>query len=339
MKLITGGGLRIDYLITHDGQTHTGLVGGNALYAAVGAAIWTDDVGLWARAGENYPQEWLEALRPHGLGIEGVVRVSGEQDHRTFYAYTSDGRRDDTNPAAHFARINRPLPESLRDYIHSTPGQDDPHRYEPLSLRPEDWPRAWGAGQATASTAVHLSPLALSTHAHVPPALRQRGISQITVDPGERYMSPSHIPTIRRFLPYVDVFLPSDQEVRSLFGENADLWRAADTLCQWGAPTVVVKHGAKGVLVQEGIDGRRIHQPAYHPLGDPRVVDVTGAGDAFCGGFMVGLMQADDPLSAARMGLVSASFAIEGYGALFALKNSDHKASRLADLPPIIAVR
>jgi ribokinase len=47
---------------------------------------------------------------------------------------------------------------------------------------------------------------------------------------------------------------------------------------------------------------------------------VTGAGDAYCGGFLVGLHQTGDPLEAALMGSVSASLVIEGTGALYALE-------------------
>lgn len=321
MKVVAAGGLRIDYLITHDGRAHVGLAGGNALYAAVGAALWTDDVALWARVGENYPLTWLATLQAQGLDTAGLVRVPGVQDHRTFYAYTPDGRREDTHPAAHFARIGQPLPDALRDYVHSTPGQDEPDIYEPLALRPDDWPAAYAR-----AAAVHLAPLALSTHSHLPIHLREQGVRQVTVDPGERYMIPTRVPTIRRFLPHVDAFLPSEQEVHSLLGRDVNLWEAAETLCQWGAPLVVIKNGANGVLVQEGVGGRRTHLPPYHPPGDGRIVDVTGAGDAFCGGFMVGLATTADPLQAARLGLVSASFVIEGYGALYALGRSREEA-------------
>jgi len=327
VKFVTGGGMRVDYIITHEGEAHTGLVGGNALYAAVGAAVWHKEVNLWARVGRNYPQGWLKRLGEVGIGIEGLIRVSGEQDHRTFYAYTPDGRRVDTEPAAHFARINQPLPEALVDYIHSTPGQDEVDHYESLALRPEDWLELWGG-----KTAVHLSPLALSTHAHLPPFLRRQGVQQITLDPGERYMVPEQTDIIQGLFAYVDAFLPSDQEVRSLFGEDVDLWEAADILCDWGAPLVVIKNGANGVLVQDRKNGRRTHLPAYHSLGDHRVIDVTGAGDSFCGGFMVGLAKTGDPLQAARMGLVSASFVIEGYGALYALDHCEEKQSRLSNL-------
>lgn len=313
MKYITGGGLRIDYLITPEGEAHVGLPGGNALYAAVGASVWTSPVGLWARVGANYPEHWLDELARRGLDTVGLVRVPGNQDHRTFFAYTPDGRRDDTHPAAHFRRIRQPLPEALRDYVHSTPGQDDPYTYEPLALQPGDWPPAYDW-----ATAVHLSPHSLRSHLFIPAKLRQNGVKTITLDPGERYMIPERIPYLRSFLPALDAFLPSDQEIRSLFGDSADMEEAADTLCQWGAKIVVIKLGPDGVLVREQ-NGRTAHLPAYYPHGSRRVVDITGAGDAFCGGFMAGLAQTRNAITAATMGLVSASFSLEEYGALSTL--------------------
>ena len=329
VKFVAGGGLRIDYLITHDGQARTELIGGNALYAAVGAALWSDDVGLWARMGENYPEAWLEQLRPYPISTNGLIRIPGQQDHRTFFAYTPDGPRDDTNPAAHFARVGQPLPEALRDYVHSTPGQGNPDGYEPLALRPEDWPDAYKGVEA-----VHLSPISLATQRHVPAALRQQGIRQISLDPGERYMIPERADYIRQLLPQIDAFLPSDMEVRSLFGDDVDLWKAEATLCDWGVPLVVIKNGANGVLVMEGKrNGRATHLLPYHQPHDPRVVDVTGAGDSFCGGFMVGLAQTGSPIQATQMGLVSASLVIEGYGALYALGRGREEAqARLQEI-------
>ena len=142
MDYICCGGLRIDYLITPDGQAHVREMGGNALYAAVGARVWSDHVGLLARVGENYPTGWLDALKQHGLDVSGIRVVPGRQDMRTFYAYTDPRTRTDTDPATHFARIGLPLPDDLADYVHSTPGQDNPDEYEPLAVRPDDWPQA-----------------------------------------------------------------------------------------------------------------------------------------------------------------------------------------------------
>ncbi len=323
---VTAGGMRIDYLVTHDGAARVEMVGGNGLYAAVGAALWGEPVHLWARLGRNYPQAWLEPLTGHQIGIDGLVRLETPQDHRTFFAYLPDGRREDTNPAAHFARIGQPLPAALGDYAHSTPGQDDPHNYEPLALRPADWPERWRDVPA-----VHLSPSSLATHLNVPAHLRQAGIRQITLDPGERYMVPERAAYIQQILPQIDVFLPSAMEIRSLFGDEVDLGEAALTLTKWGARWVVVKNGKEGVLLVNGRSQTITPFPAYHPVNDPRLVDVTGAGDSFCGGFMVGLARTGDPAQAVPYGLVAASLAIEGYGALYALSRKAEAPARLAE--------
>ena len=322
-SFVTAGGLRIDYLITRDGEAYEGLPGSNALYAATGAAFWASGVALWARYGRNYPRQWLADLGQLGLDTQGLTGIPGDHDHRTFYAYTPDGRRDDTNPAAHFARFNLPLPDALVNYIHSTPRQDDPHEYEPLALRSDDWPDSF-----IDVTAVHLSPLPLVSHLHIPQALRRQGIRQITIDPGLRYMIPERIPYIRQILPSIDAFLPSDQEVRSLLGDGIELNEAANIFCEWGAPIVVIKIGAGGVLVRDKDHDRPIQLRPFHIPGDPRVIDVTGAGDAFCGGFVVGLARTADPIKAAQLGLVSASLVIESYGALEALKIDKVKVAK-----------
>ncbi len=317
MKIVTAGGLRTDYLITRDGQAHIGLAGGNALFAAAGAAMWTSEVAPWARYGRNFPRSRLKMLAGLGLDLSALVEIPGKQDHRTFFAYTPNGKRDDTNPAAHFARIGRPLPKALQTYVHSTPQQDNANEYEPLAIQPSDWPVEFSN-----VTAVHLAPLPLATHLNVPPMLRDKGVGIITVDPGERYMVPECLPSIRAILPQIDAFLPSSMEVRSLLGDGLSLRQAAGLFSSWGAPLVVIKVGASGILLFLGEQNHGIHLQPFHKPDDPRVLDVTGAGDAFCGGFITGLAKTADPVHAAKMGLISASLVVEGYGAIFALNVS-----------------
>ena len=50
-----------------------------------------------------------------------------------------------------------------------------------------------------------------------------------------------------------------------------------------------------------------------------RVVNPTGAGDAFCGGFLAGYRETYDPLEAALCGNISASLVVEGSGPFYAL--------------------
>ncbi|HEY5596235.1 MAG TPA: PfkB family carbohydrate kinase [Candidatus Bipolaricaulota bacterium] len=58
-------------------------------------------------------------------------------------------------------------------------------------------------------------------------------------------------------------------------------------------PLVVIKLGAQGCWVQQGADGDHVPTTPLEP------VDATGAGDAFCGGFLVAQGQGQPPLEAA----------------------------------------
>jgi sugar/nucleoside kinase (ribokinase family) len=327
-RIVTVGGMRIDYLITQEGRSRNGLMGGNALYSAAGAALWSDSVGLWAKIGQNYPAIWIDELEKRGLAAAGLIDVPGEQDHRTFYAYTPDGSRFDTNPEAHYARIGQMPPEALDGYVDSTPGQDDPDDFDPLSIQPSDWPEAYSN-----VVGVHLAPMPLSSHLHIPKFLREKQVELITLDPGERYMVPDHLEYIKNILSEIDIFLPSKQEVRSLLGMDIDMETAASIFVDWGVRVVVIKGGSDGVflLSRQASDVRK-YAP-FHDPGDKRVVDVTGAGDAFCGGLIRGLLRSDDYHTAVLYGLVSSSMVLEGFGARYAFALDRDKAyARLAYL-------
>jgi len=315
------GGLRIDYIITADRQVRLREMGGNAIFGAVGARIWAPGVGIVSRVGENYPSVWLERLGAAGLVVDGVCHVPGWHDMRTFYAYLDPETRDDTEPARHFGRLGLPLPEDLSGYVHSTPGQDSP-ALTPLDPRSADLPTShWQV------SAAHLSPMPLAAHQDLSRALSQRGI-RVTLDPGERYMLPRLKEDVLSLLPCLDAFLPSEQEARSMLGP-VDLWQAAELFAEAGSKTVVVKAGSRGSLLLDSETRGRWRIPAY-PVD---IVDVTGAGDAYCGGFMVGYDETADPVLAACYGSVSASFVLQGFGALYALRFSREDAEeRLAQL-------
>ena len=75
------------------------------------------------------------------------------------------------------------------------------------------------------------------------------------------------------------------------------------------AGTVIVTLGEKGsqVITADG----EINIPAVKPR---KVEDPTGAGDAYRGGLISGLVRGKDIEQCARMGSVCASFAVECYG-------------------------
>lgn len=343
--LLCCGGLRTDYILTARGEARLMEMGGNALYAAAGARVWLERVAILARVGENYPAAWLDDLRDCGFDVRGIRRVPGSQEHRTFYAYLGENTRVDTEPAKHFARWGLPLPAALRDYVHSTPGQDDPHCYEPLAFTPEDLERYFATshrsfdsrlptsdsrhsefqrGSGESVLGLHIAPSSIRAQRYLPEVARRHGVSVVSADPGERAMRPRLMPYVEAMLAQVDVFLPSVQEVGSLFHDEpakVDVQQCAAWFAERGPRVVVLKLGSDGALVHERSSRRFWRVPAL-PV---RVVDVTGAGDAFCGGFMADFIAHGDPVRAAIAGAVAASLAIQDYGPLFILRAAQDK--------------
>src|SRR5512136_211177 len=91
------GTLREDYALLASGEARLRELGGSAVYAAAGARVWADRVGLVARVGANYPPDWLVTLRARGLDTDGVKVLPEAQDMRAFYAYLSLEERVETD--------------------------------------------------------------------------------------------------------------------------------------------------------------------------------------------------------------------------------------------------
>jgi len=323
------GGLRTDYCITHDGQVLLGVMGGNAIYAATGAMVWSSSVGIISRVGSNYPEEWLETYKKAGIDISGIHVLDEPHDTKTFYAYLSEEERIDTNPAAHFLRIGHPLPKELLDYQSSTENQDNRNTLAPLTIRPVDIPET-----ARNARAAHLSPAHYLTHITLPVKLHEYRIPLITLDPSTRYMEPGYLDDLAIILHGLDAFLPSENEARGFFRPaDPDVWEMAETFGSMGTRFVVIKSGANGQYIWDSERKRRWHIPAY-PM---KVNNVTGAGDSYCGGFLTGLDVTNDIVEAALRGAVSASIAIEGVGPLYTLETMKGFAeARLESLKPAV---
>jgi sugar/nucleoside kinase (ribokinase family) len=88
---------------------------------------------------------------------------------------------------------------------------------------------------------------------------------------------------IEKLLPYIDWFLPNAAEAAVLTGETDPL-RALSIFRLWGARGVVVTMGERGAIGLLGDECRRCH--AY-PV---RTIDPSGAGDAFAGGLIFGVV-------------------------------------------------
>src|SRR5512138_434300 len=88
LRFVIVGRLRRNYVITPQGKALLDIPGGGLLYAAAGMGVWETGIGLIARAGEDFPQEWLAALSSRGMDIRGIHILPEAIDLRNFLAYT-----------------------------------------------------------------------------------------------------------------------------------------------------------------------------------------------------------------------------------------------------------
>ncbi len=131
-------------------------------------------------------------------------------------------------------------------------------------------------------------------------------------------------------LPRVDVLLVNESEARLLSGERS-LAKAADAIKALGPARVVIKKGEHGALLF-GREGT-LCVPA---LVLPDVVDPTGAGDSFAGGFLASLAAAaadrdsgDAPFRQAMLaGTVAASFVPECFSVEGLLRRTPQESER-----------
>lgn len=329
-NFVLAGQLRRDFIVLPDGKTLLDVPGGNLLYAAVGLAIWEafPPPGLIARVGADYPQNWLSELQQRGFDIRGVRVLPETMDLRSFCAYPDFSSRVNTDPLKYFAQLNLPFPKALLGY-HNKNTLDSRNRLSPTSIRQNDLiPEYKGA------TAAHICPIDFLSHNLIPAAFRQAGFTLITLDPSAGYMDPSFRDDIPLLINGLTAFLPSEEEIRSLFlGLSSDLWEMAEAITSYGCDMVVIKRGEHGQLLYDSQSRSRWEIPAY-PV---RPVDPTGVGDAFCGGFLVGYRQTYDPLQAALHGNISASLVIEGHGPTHALESLTRLAqARLESLRQLV---
>jgi sugar/nucleoside kinase (ribokinase family) len=121
--------------------------------------------------------------------------------------------------------------------------------------------------------------------------------------------------TLKPCLPFLDYFMPSEREVKMLLG-HVQTAKAARAFQKMGAKNVVLKLGEKGSYLLSR-SGAEIKVPAFKA----KVVDTTGAGDAFCAGFLKGLSLGLDDRGCLRLGNAAGARAVEALGATAGVKS------------------
>jgi hypothetical protein len=91
-----------------------------------------------------------------------------------------------------------------------------------------------------------------------------------------------------------------------------------------GVRWIAIKMDTRGSIVYDTKQNKEYRIPVF----PSETVDTTGAGDAYSGGFLEGIAETGNVLEAGIRGTVSASFAVEGWGAFGLLKVAKEEVRR-----------
>ncbi len=283
MSILVVGSVAFDSIRTPHGTVDRCL-GGAATHFALAASFFTS-VRVIGVVGEDFTAEHEAVFRARGIDIQGVERTKGKSFHWT-------GEYRENLNEAHtlktdlnvFERFQPKIPDAYRDS-------------EFLFL------------------------------ANIDPVLQQQVRQQmpdVKMVCGDtmNYWITGHRENLTRVLRDLDALLINDGEAKLLANE-ANLVQAAERIMQMGPKTLIVKQGEYGATAFFGeksfpshIRNRFFHAPAL-PLAE--VIDPTGAGDSFAGGFFgyVGSQPELTPAVFKRAmfyGGVMGSFAVERFG-------------------------
>ena len=327
-KFLCVGSLALNDTVYADGRTSMADPGGNALYGAAGANIWSDNVGITAVVGYDWPPEFTDRLSQSAIDTLGLI----EKDEETLRAWTiyevSGFRR-------YFSRNTEVVLLTPSPYSSSPLTQEEAAAYSQAARRvhirnsplPEEIaPHFWTVDS------IHICPMRLETTLAWIDYLEDKPDIFVSVD-----VLPYNIegnlddPHLLKLLHRTNAFMPSEAEAESLMPGHQ-----VETFCREiaarGPEIVIVKQGDHGVALYDRKKGSFQQVLPY----SANVDDLTGAGDSFCGGFMVGYLETGDAFEAVLYGTTSASFIIEGFGGLHALNIKRSQAEeRLAHLRQI----
>jgi sugar/nucleoside kinase (ribokinase family) len=281
--LVVLGNLLVDDMVFPDGRTRMAEPGGATLYAALGASLWGLAAGVASVLGDDYPAWATEALTARGVDLSGV-RPLGAPGIRTWLLY--EGAR--------------------RQVIHRL---DRPSHAEVSPIAGEI-PAAWRSARA-----LHIAPMPFTVQRDLVAELSRREGAFLSLDP-HRLLSPDSIDEWRGVIARVDAFFLSEDEME--IGSREDPRPALRSLAGGRLRFVFLKRGARGGILYDARDDRFLEW-APRSAG---VVDPTGAGDAFAAGFLAGALGGEALERALVRGVVTASFAIEDWGAAPLLRAS-----------------
>ena len=281
MSILAVGSVAFDTIATPAGRVED-MLGGSATYFSLAASYFTD-VRVVAVVGEDFTAEHESVLKKRGIDTRGIQRQKG----KTFrwggqYLDNLNEAKTEFTELNVFQNFQPHIPEEYMDSLFLFLGNIHP----------------------TLQAAVRLE------------------MDRVRLTGGDtmNFWIQGSLKELTETLRLVNVLLINDGEAKMLASEKS-LPRAARKVLAMGPQALVIKHGEYGATIffREGAFGIGSHPFRAPALPIEEVIDPTGAGDSFAGGFM-GYIASQGQLNrevlkrALFYGGVMGSFAVERFG-------------------------
>ncbi len=272
------GNFTIDSIVLPDRVAPFIVLGGSATYVSFAARRLDARVSVISKIGSDFPEAYKWWLKQEGLDLS-AVKTGPLQTTRFELKYSSD--------------LSERTQRSTSNVL-------------PITV--DDLPSSFKA------KAIHIAPIAgeieyevaekLANYAEIL-SLDPQGLVRKHDENGNIILGST---ADKRILELVDIYKSSSEEIEALTG-LADINSAIKTVHDYGVKIVMVTLGANGVAVSVEDAIHKI--PSCKP---EKVVDPTGAGDAFIGGFLAEYVNGESLPWCSCVGSASASFVVEAIG-------------------------
>ena len=132
-----------------------------------------------------------------------------------------------------------------------------------------------------------------------------------------------NIDDAKKAFPFIDYFIPNLQEAQELTKET-EKDKICKVLHSLGIPNVILKTGKEGCYLSTPQYDKQIS--AFF-VEKEKVIDTTGAGDAFVSGFISGLLDSLSIEECCARGCAAGSLAVQSLGATGAIKSKEQIVS------------
>jgi sugar/nucleoside kinase (ribokinase family) len=256
------------------------ILGGAVTYTSLAAKNLDLQTQIISRVGEHFPQAYLWWLEQEGVNVAAVTRHPDEATTEFELTYTPNFN-------------DRTL--KLKNKGHTLTLQDIPKDFY--------------------AKAVHLGPIANEITLEVAEELKKhceilsldpQGLTRSFDTQGNVYENAAEVDN--DIFSLINIYKSSKDEIYALTGE-LELKSAIRAIHDVGVETVIVTNGAKGAVLS--VEGAQ-----YTVAACPSdvLVDPTGAGDVFIGGFLTEYLKGKESLWCGAVGSAAASLIVESIG-------------------------